>query len=179
MNKINKLFCVIVITAGVNLPSSSFAQEMTFDVGEMAPAAQGDENHTDSLLTQQQGINGGVVGGRSMALAPTYNNAAALKSVNMSPFPSGSFSYGFPAARSAPFTGVSQKAGFGGMLPAASTSSSDINTCDLPFLRSSMGISLSIDIGFGSAGTGTGSDTGSNSGNGSGNATVAAPSTGD
>lgn len=114
------LACLVAST--VNLPVLS--QEMSFDQTELQAASQGDENHSDNLLTGHEAINGAVVGGRSPSLAPTYCNLDAVNSVNPAPYPSGAFSYGFNGG------GGSGNGGFSGSLPSTSTSSVDINIVD-------------------------------------------------
>lgn len=68
----------------------------------------------------------------------------APDSVDMTPIPSGQWKYGFPDTPGRQYKGVtantaaangSLPASYGAMLPPTATSSVDINTCDLPFLR--------------------------------------------
>jgi len=61
-------------------------------------------------------------------------NLMAPNSVNMSPFPSAQWTYGFPNEATAPFMGVDHGS-VGGFLPATSTSSVNLNTVDCPFIR--------------------------------------------
>lgn len=74
-------------------------------------------------------------------LLPTYQATLGntSDSVDMSSLPSGTFNYGFPNLGAQPYFGPYQNSGTqGSQLPQTSTSSVDINTCDLPFIRMPM-----------------------------------------
>ncbi len=67
-------------------------------------------------------------------MSETSTAPMAPGSVDMTPFPSGQFAYGFPNAPVQPYTGPYNKngphAGYGGMLPNTSLGSVDFNTVD-------------------------------------------------
>jgi hypothetical protein len=125
MKALSKIACAMIIMHGAIAPASSLAQAMNFDTDEFQSAAQGNTNNTDDRLTSEQAVDGGVVGGRNPSLPPTYYNLCAVNSVNNAPFPSGSFTYGFPTS-----PGGGGHSGFSSSLPPVSTSSVDLNTCN-------------------------------------------------
>jgi hypothetical protein len=105
--------------------------------------ATGNLTNSSGLMTTQQTLNGGVIGGQAQpGLAQAQNALMAPNSVNNAAYPSGSFSYGF-AQSNGLFnlnlgSGSNQYGNFGGQaLPSTATSSVDLNTVDCPYLRSS------------------------------------------
>ncbi|HEY9777948.1 MAG TPA: hypothetical protein V6C81_29570 [Planktothrix sp.] len=116
-------------------------------------AAYGTYSSTPAQDTSTQTQNNQEAS-RSVELPNTSYNLMAPNSVDTSSFPSGQFNYGFPNEATAPFMGVSHGS-IGGFLPNTSTSSVNLNTCDLPFIRMP-----------------TEGDTGSGSGSGNINITI-------
>jgi hypothetical protein len=129
---------------GAEAPASTGAVATANDA--MTSAAQGNETNSDNLLTGHEAIMGPVIGqgttyggagaaASSLGIPSVANSLMAPNSVNMAPFPSGQFLYGFPNEGTTSLTGVSQKIGNGGFMSPVGTSSVNINTVDCPFIR--------------------------------------------
>jgi hypothetical protein len=104
-------------------------------------AATGAASNSSNLTTGPQALNAGVLGGNTYSLPSAGYANLAPNSVSQAAFPSGTFSYGFnqPGPISINLGASGNQYGFfgGQALPTVSTGSSDINTVDCPYLRSS------------------------------------------
>lgn len=150
----NRVFGIALsLIASAMIAQPSFAQlggSPASGSVDQSGANQGQENNTDNLQTAPQAVDQHVadqqnyVSGQGQHTSPTQapytrggleqtsTGSLAPNSVNMSPFPSGSFSYGFGS----PGPQVFMYASRGGPgLPVTSTSSVDLNTVDCNFIR--------------------------------------------
>jgi hypothetical protein len=149
----NRVFGIALsLIASVMIAQPSFAQLGGSPASgsiDQSGANQGQENNTDNLQTAPQAVDQHVANQQNYvssgqqhtykqapytrgALEQTSTGSLAPNSVNMSPFPSGSFNYGFPSPGPQMFMYAS-KGGPG--LPVTSTSSVDLNTVDCNFIR--------------------------------------------
>ena len=99
----------------------------------------GNYNNSSGLLTGPGAYNAGVVKGRQFTLPTAQAALMAPNSVNMAPFPSGSYSYGFTGS-GAVAGAVNQYGMYGGnALPTVSTGSVDLNIVDCSNLAQNYG----------------------------------------
>jgi hypothetical protein len=148
----NKITALLALLTTACLGSPALAQDFLTTQTATPPTflnnafsstgATGNSTNSSGLMTTQQTLNGGVLGGQAMpSLSSAQYANLAPNSVNNAAFPSGSFSYGF-AQNNGLFNlnlgaGANQMGNFGGTaLPKVATSSVDINTVDCPYLRS-------------------------------------------
>ncbi|MBX9951196.1 MAG: hypothetical protein K2Y39_18660 [Candidatus Obscuribacterales bacterium] len=159
MKKRSSTRLLIVLFASLCVCPSSYAQQSLYeqlsdqfrssggtgDFGRSsqptAPQGRANQSAYDfSGLTNNQSpvSRGGLEPAATALLAPDSAY------IDKSPIPSGDFKFGFPEQSGQPYRGVtSGRAGARSsqmaMLPATATTSVDVNTCDLPFLRRHLG----------------------------------------
>jgi hypothetical protein len=100
-------------------------------------AAQGTQSYSSSAYAPGQTTN--ATWQQSASSLPSGYGLLAPSSVNNAPYPSGTFTYGFPNESIGPYMGVSNRT-VGGFLPQTSTSSVDIN-----IVAGDLGSALSAD----------------------------------
>jgi hypothetical protein len=110
-----------------------FANPGLADTYANSTAAQGNENNSTGNLTGTQ-TEDNAEACRTVTLPQADYSLLAPNSVNNNPYPSDQFTYGFPMEGSAPFMGVDHGS-YGGTLPATSTSSVNLNSVQLPWIR--------------------------------------------
>jgi hypothetical protein len=98
--------------------------------------AAGNVNNSSNFLTGTGATNSGIVQNSQPNLQNSQYGLLAPNSVNGAPFPSGTYTYGFPLTNYVPpGTYQNQYGSYAGQaLPVVSTSSVDINIVDCPFL---------------------------------------------
>jgi hypothetical protein len=87
-------------------------------------AAQGTQSYSSTAYAP--GLTTNATAQQSSSSLPSGYGLLAPNSVNNAPYPSGTFTYGFPNESVGPYMGVSNRT-VGGYLPQTSTSSVDIN----------------------------------------------------
>lgn len=118
--------------------SGDFGRD-SYSTGGQARADRGTYDFTGLTANQSPLSRGGLEPATTALLAPDSEY------IDKAPIPSGEFKYGFADQGSEPYRGVSGNRGggrralIGAALPPTATSSVDINTCDLPFLRRNLG----------------------------------------
>jgi hypothetical protein len=119
----------------VSAQQPTFLQNGTVNSG----GAVGNLTNSSNLLTGPGAFNAGVVKGRQLSLQTSGNGLLAPNSVNMAPFPSGSYNYGFTGGGAVP--GLANHYGNynGQALPVCSTGSVDLNIVDCPNVASNYG----------------------------------------
>ncbi len=137
------LFSLVLLSL-LLIPNWAFAQSANpFDFNSSpynSAGATGSYGNTSQMTSNQTiapSVSIPTIPQNVPGLQSAQNGLMGMSSVNMLPFSSGGFSYGFSilpslAASIAPgMTGVNDYYGFG-MLPPVSTSSFDGNICDMP-----------------------------------------------
>jgi hypothetical protein len=127
----NSYFVALLIACPLSATAAlpTLAQSMQFDT---SAAAVGTNGGSSQPTLNMGGKTSNATGRNNQILQQAAAfNLLAPQSVNMSPYPSGQFSYGFPNEPAAPFMGVS-RGSVGGILPNTATSSVDINIVSGP-----------------------------------------------